>query len=96
MKRLSPEEREQQWRDYFNKTGCYAEESTQTVDTFLRVDTQAEITNTQSMLHNTQITHVTQDDQFDLKKLEREVTIKTLLGLAAALVVFYVLSRALS
>lgn len=92
MKRLTPAEREQQWDDYFNKVGDYAESGSLN----LRVDTQAEITNTQSMLHNTQITHVTQDDQFDLKKLEREVTIKTLLGLAAALVVFYVLSRALS
>lgn len=92
MKRLTSEEREQQWQNYFNKTGDYAEPE----QSVLRVDTQAEITNTQSMSHNTQITHVTQDDQFDLKKLEREVTIKTLLGLAAALVVFYVLSRALS
>ena len=92
MKRLTPEEREQQWQNYFNKTGDYAEPE----PSDLRVDTQAEATNTQSVLHNIQVTHVTRSDPFDFKKLEREVTIKTLLGLAVALVIFYVLSRALS
>lgn len=82
MKRLTPEEREQQWQNYFNKTGDYAEPE----QSVLRVDTQTHIRNVQFMSHNTQITHVP-NNSFDLKKLEREVTVKTLMRLAIAVIV---------
>ena len=89
MKRLTPEEREQQWQDYFNKTGCYAEEPTQPVHTFLRVDTQP-------MLHNTQDQHVTRLKPIDFKQLEREVTRKAIALIAAFIVALYLLSKLFS
>lgn len=81
MKHLTQAEREQQWSDYYNKTGDYAEPEPESV--VLRVDTQSHISNVQSM----QITDVTRGEQFDFKTLEREVTVKTLMRLAIAVIV---------
>ena len=88
MKRLTPEEREQQWQDYFDKTGDYAE-PTQLIHSFLRVDTQP-------MLHNTQDQHVTRLKPIDFKQLEREVTRKAIALIAAFIVALYLLSKLFS
>lgn len=92
MKRLTPEERERQWENYFNQTGDYAE----TNQPPLCVDTQIQSLNTQPTLRSIGQCYMAQKESLDFKKLEREVTIKTLIWLAAFIFVFYWISRLLN